>query len=96
MARIALIYFLIIVAAIGAGLATSRGPWIVLRKESEATARNVREMRESEREREELTRKAAKLRGSLGTEELARSRGQLPEGEVLAPVATTVSTAPIR
>lgn len=84
MARNALINFIILACAIGAGLATSREPWVVLKSEGAIAQSKIRQMRASEKEHEELVRKQARLQGSLGTEELVRSRGLIPANEVLA------------
>ncbi len=81
MARRGLLFFILGVTAVAAGLGASQEPWRVLKTQEARTAEQVAEMRRSEQKRAELVRQEARYRSSLGREELARSRGLLPTGE---------------
>jgi hypothetical protein len=85
MNRNLLINGLIVVFAASAGFALSLKPWQVYKQQQKIADEAVAEMRSSEAQREVLVRKEARLKSSVGKEELARSRGWLPPGEVPAP-----------
>ena len=75
----------LVVAAIGAGVATGAGPWRLAERERHAVRRDAAEAGRAERLREEMVRKEATLRSPLGREALARKSGYLKPGEMPAP-----------
>jgi len=80
-----LINGLIVIVACAAGFALSAKPWQVYKEQQKSADSAVADMNQSEEKRAELVRQEARLKSSIGKEELARSRGWLPQGEVPAP-----------
>ncbi|CAN5436059.1 hypothetical protein BH11ARM1_BH11ARM1_13650 [soil metagenome] len=80
---------MIVVLAVGAGMMLSIQPWQVYMDQRRSADHSVAEMRLSEAKRESLVRQEARMKGSIGKEELARGRGWLPPGEIAAPKAET-------
>jgi hypothetical protein len=72
---------LFVVAAVAAGLLLSAKPWQVYTEQRALADQSIEEMREAEKNRNELTRQKARYESSIGREELARKQGYLAEGE---------------
>ncbi|MEZ0327222.1 MAG: hypothetical protein ACAH95_15085 [Fimbriimonas sp.] len=72
---------LIVVIAVSAGLALSRKPWQVYQEQRKAADEQIAEMEKSEATREALVRQDAKLKSSVGREELVRDAGYRKPGE---------------
>ncbi len=66
---------LIVVVAVSAGLALSRKPWQVYQEQRKAANEQIAEMESSEKNLEKLIRQDAKLKSSVGREELVRDAG---------------------
>ena len=81
MQRKAIINTVVVLGAVAAGIFVSRRPWQVWQEQRRHTAEQVEEMRKSEKEREDLLRQDARLRSSIGKEELARSKGWMGPNE---------------
>lgn len=77
----------ILVAAVGTGLALSARPWQVYREQRKIADESIREMREAEGKKAELTRQRAKVETALGREELARKQGYRRPDEI--PIETS-------
>ena len=85
MSRNTLLNVAVVVVAAVAGVAASMKPWQVWSEQKAMANDETKEMRESEKRRDDLVRKDAKLKTSIGREELAREKGYLKPGEVAAP-----------
>jgi hypothetical protein len=70
------------VIAVFAGVAVSAKPWQVYREQRKAADEAIAEMQQSESKRESLVREDARLKTSIGREELARKEGYRKPGEV--------------
>lgn len=72
---------LFVAAAVATGVAFSRKPWEVYNEQRKLAAEQRVEMRESEARRAELLREEARVKSSVGREQLAREHGFLKPGE---------------
>jgi cell division protein FtsB len=81
MARKAALNILFVLTAVGAGLYASRAPWQAYREQQAAADEQTQEMRESEKRRADLMREEARVRSTVGREELARANGYIRPGE---------------
>lgn len=81
MARKALLNVVVVVAALGTGLYLSRAPWKAYRQQRSLANAQMREMRDAERQRADLLHEEARVRSSVGREELARKAGFVRPGE---------------
>ncbi len=75
---------LIVVVAVSAGIALSRKPWQVYHEQRRAADEQLAEMHRSEKNLETLVRKDARVKTSIGREELAREAGYRKPGELPA------------
>jgi hypothetical protein len=75
---------LIVATAVSAGIALSLKPWQVYQEQRKAADEQIAEMDKSEANREELVRKDAKYKTSVGREELVREAGYRKPGELPA------------
>lgn len=66
---------IIVASAIGVGVGLSLKPWQVYREQRRLADDAVREMRQAEGKKIELTKQRAKAESSIGREELARKQG---------------------
>lgn len=61
-------------SAITVGVAASMKPWQVYTEQKKIADKSVKEMREAEKSRAELTKEKARYESSVGREELARNQ----------------------
>ncbi len=76
--------WIVVAAAVAAGLALSAKPWRVYVSQKEKAQQAQQDMREAERNRASLTRMKARYESSVGREELARKQGYTRPGENVA------------
>jgi hypothetical protein len=60
--------------AITVGIAASMKPWQVYSEQKKIADKSMKEMREAEKSRAELTKEKARFESSVGREELARNQ----------------------
>lgn len=65
----------IVAAAVATGVALSVRPWQVYGEQRKIADDSIKEMRDAESKKSELTRQRAKYETALGREELARQQG---------------------
>jgi uncharacterized protein HemX len=77
-----------VLAAVGLGLALSRGSWQQVKLQETTNERLREQMEEAEQEDADIRSRGDRFSGIAGTEELSRRHEKVPEGEVLldAPV----------
>jgi len=68
-------------AAVGTGLYLSRGPWQMYRVQHAKAEQAQAQMRNAEKEREELTKESTYSDSPAGREQIARDHGYIREGE---------------